>query len=73
MDEAPVKDGSAAAVTVDMVTPALIHRADGVISCGKRMGCKDCLGRTGATLEEVVATFMVDGKMEIHAEITDVQ
>ncbi len=63
----------AAAVTCDIVSPGHSCHMDCVVSWDTGYGIDDCLGRTGATLELAVAPFMVDGKMEIFAEITDVQ
>ncbi len=65
-------DGGAA-VKFQIMSTGWKGKFDGVLRLRFGLGRHDCLGRTGATLEEAVAPLMVDGKMEIYAEITDVQ
>ncbi len=66
-------NGGGAAVQFHIVSEGRKGKLDGMLVCGLGLGRHDCLGRTGATLEEAVAPFMKDGKMEIYVEITDVQ
>jgi hypothetical protein len=59
-------------ITALLTTPAKTHKLNVTLTYDHNYGIADSLNRSRATIEEVVAPYLVDGRLKLSARITSV-